>query len=128
VKVRLSPEARLELDAIVDWHEVEQPGLGGDLIDEYLQIVAWIERNPLMYEEVRPGVRRASLQRFSYRLYYLIENSTAVIVAILHDRQDRSDWEVHDYASLRMPRPKVQIPRQHPIQRLTRHHIQIVAA
>ena len=104
MKVRLSDEARLELDAIAVWLEAERAGLGEDFIDAYLQIVAGIERNPQMYEEVRRGVRRARLRRFGYRFYYLIENSTAVIVAILHDRQDRSDWEVHERALAELDR------------------------
>ena len=42
--------------------------------------------------EAATGVRRVLVRRFPYRMLYLVEDSRAVVLALVHVRRDESAW------------------------------------
>jgi plasmid stabilization system protein ParE len=47
---------------------------------------------PLAAETVRAGIRKKVLRHFSYNLFYAVEASVIVIVAVAHQRKRPSYW------------------------------------
>ena len=100
MKVLLSRRADSDLARIVSWLESRQTGLGDEFIGDLLDTLAVIGQHPVGYQETKSGLRRARTERFPYLLYYSRSGQGIEIVAIVHTRQDRSEWEVHDEPSL----------------------------
>ena len=88
--VRFSDEAENDLADAVEWYEGQEPGLGLTLIAHVEAAVELIVTHPAMGTLTGPGtVRRVLVKRFPYAVYYLQQSEHVVVVAILHQRQDR---------------------------------------
>lgn len=47
---------------------------------------------PLSAPIVDADIRRATLQRFPYHVFYVVDGTNAVIIAVVHARQSPSGW------------------------------------
>lgn len=52
------------------------------------QVFAQIADRPLMYPLVYEGVRRALVRRFPYSVFFVVERTRAVVLAVHHQRRD----------------------------------------
>lgn len=87
------PQADLEIEAAFQWYEKEQPGLGLEFLGELRATYNRIEEGPLQYQHLRSGVRRALLRRFPYAVYFAVEQSRIVVLAVLHASRDPAEWQ-----------------------------------
>jgi hypothetical protein len=71
----IEAEAAVEADveAAFDWYEVEEAGLGSQFLEELSATYQRILDNPLGYQELRSGIRRALTRRFPYAVYFFVE-------------------------------------------------------
>ena len=60
------PIARTELHEAAWWYDRNRPGLGAEFTAAVDEILSRIAANPQRFRQVRPGVRRALLERFPY--------------------------------------------------------------
>lgn len=92
---RLIADAAVDLDveAVFDWYENEQPGLGHEFLDELRGTYGRIAEGPLKYVELRSGIRRALLRRFPYAVYFAVEATVVVVLAVLHAHRDPAEWQ-----------------------------------
>jgi plasmid stabilization system protein ParE len=51
-----------------------------------------IQENPLLYQVVEQGIRRAPLGRFPYGLMYFVGEDEIVVLTCFHDRRDPRHW------------------------------------
>jgi cytochrome P450 len=51
-----------------------------------------ISREPLLCPVVRMPVRRATLRRFPYTLFHMVEPDLVVVLGCLHHRRDPKVW------------------------------------
>ncbi len=86
------PEAQADLAATQNWYEERTTGLGRQFVEAVDDAVASITRNPLAYPAIRKVVRRKLTQRFPYGIFFLVEQHTVVILAILHQARDPDLW------------------------------------
>lgn len=88
--LRVLREARDDIVAAAQWYEDREPGLGEALIAEidrlFVRIAGGPERFPILYRTAR----RALTRRFPYAVYFLGDGADIVILAVLHQRRDRS--------------------------------------
>ena len=91
--VRLRPEAEQDLSDAAGWYEEQRPGLGHEFLDEVLEVFSVIAEAPHMYPSVHRNTRRALIHRFPFGVYYRIEETTIVVVAILHGSRDPRRWK-----------------------------------
>ena len=54
------------------------------------QVLNQIVDRPLMYPVVYDEVRRALLRRFAYSVFFIVETTDVVILAVHHQRRDPS--------------------------------------
>lgn len=70
-------------------------------LDEFRAVVASIEERPLMYAAIAGEVRRALMTRFSYAIYFAVNDDTIMVYAILHHARHENRWK------RRVPREKL---------------------
>ena len=94
MEVSFHPEARAELLAAVEYYEEQAPGLGGHLVDEVERAVEFVAGQPELGSPLDKsrGLRRWMLRRFPYYLIYRVEESTALVLALAHQRRRPGYW------------------------------------
>lgn len=75
------------------WYESRRAGLGAEFAQALERTVSRIAENPAAFPRVRPGVRRAILQRFPYAVYFRIAKEDVVVLAV-HGRQRPERWQL----------------------------------
>ena len=93
LELRLRPEAELELTDAALWYEEQGLGLGHQFLDEVLAAFSTITETPLMYPIIHRNTRRALIHRFPFGVYYRVETSTIVVVAVMHGSRDPRRWK-----------------------------------
>ena len=93
LELRLRSEAELELMDAALWYEEQGLGLGHQFLDEALAAFSTITETPLMYPIVHRNTRRALIHRFPFGVYYRVETSTIVVVAVMHGSRDPRRWK-----------------------------------
>jgi plasmid stabilization system protein ParE len=84
-RVIFDPEARLEFEAAVTWHNQQQPGLGYKFAAEVWAIFPRILQSPERFRLVGRTVRVAKLKGFSrYAIYFHIEPDFIGVVSVFH--------------------------------------------
>jgi len=88
----LRPQARAELLEARAWYDGERPGLGTEFLTEVRAAVALLREMPEAFPTVHRSIRRVLLKRFPYALYFFLDQSTVVVVAVVHGRRDPAVW------------------------------------
>jgi len=91
--VRFHPEASEELEAVVTYYEEKRPGLGALFLADVKKARDRIVELPAAAREVRTSIRRRSIHRFPYFLYYAIDEGEIFIIAIAHKRRRPEYWK-----------------------------------
>ena len=85
-------EVREDLDAAYAWYEEQQTGLGERFMTAVSDLVSRIQSNPERFGRVRGEVRAGLVHRFPYVVYFRVEESRIVIIAVLHGHRDPQIW------------------------------------
>ena len=91
---KLAPEERA---ALRDWLDESDPDTMAVIRERVRQIRAGeavlIDGDQVQqFREIEPGVRVCRVPNFPYAIYYIIESSEIIIVAVKHDRRDPGYW------------------------------------
>jgi len=89
----LTPEAEDELTEAALWYEDRREGLGLEFLEEAERTFQAIETNPQSYQEVHLDIRRATLRRFPYSVFYVIDRDTVGVLAVHHNSRDPRRWK-----------------------------------
>lgn len=86
----ISPNAEKDLTRAFCWYEAESKGLAVGFMAAYRRQCDRLASAPFMYAKYRKEIRRCSLTKFPYHLYYLIDEDRARIdiIAVLHQSRD----------------------------------------
>ncbi len=93
LELRLRAEAELDLADAALWYEAQSPGLGHQFLDEVLATFSIIAETPLSYQVVHRNTRRALVHRFPFGIYYRVETSVIVVVAVMHGSRNPRRWK-----------------------------------
>ena len=87
---------RSELDIIegAAWYEMQRVGLGDEFFLCIDAELSFIKRDPLVYSEKINKIRRALVNRFPYAIFYLVKESTIIILAVIHFKRDPVSWPI----------------------------------
>jgi plasmid stabilization system protein ParE len=86
-KLLIRPAAFDDLEATRNWYELRQSGLGDRFLDCADETIARIVEQPLWYNIVHRDIRRTTIHRFPYGVYYRVLEDTIHVIAIFHGRQ-----------------------------------------
>lgn len=91
--VRVRPEAARDLTDAAVWYEARRPGLGHRFLDEVAAAFAAIAEAPLMFPSMHRNTRRTFIRRFPFGVYYRVEDSEIVVVAVMHASRHPRRWK-----------------------------------
>ncbi|HEX3108306.1 MAG TPA: type II toxin-antitoxin system RelE/ParE family toxin [Thermoanaerobaculia bacterium] len=80
--------AERDLEDAEDWYNGQQSGLGIEFRDTIGDLFGRLAENPRIYPRVYGEVHRAVLRRFPYLVYFVIEHSDVIVLAVLDGRRD----------------------------------------
>jgi len=89
----LSPMAEADMDEAASWHERQPAGLDVDLVSEVRNALIHVGDQPDAYPELRPGVRRVQVRRFSYGIFYRVQADQVEVIGIFHNRRSPRVWQ-----------------------------------
>jgi plasmid stabilization system protein ParE len=87
------PQAEDDIDAAYLHYEERSLGLGDRFLEVLQELAGGIAANPELYATIHQDVRAAPLRRFPYVVYYRVEVSHILIIAVLHGRRSASRWQ-----------------------------------
>ncbi|MEZ6056429.1 MAG: type II toxin-antitoxin system RelE/ParE family toxin [Planctomycetaceae bacterium] len=91
--LQIRPQAERDLTEARDWYSQQAPGLEVSFLSEVDVVFDRIQQNPHLYAAEHRSVRRASLGRFPYIVYYRIDASSIEIIAVLHGSRHPHHWQ-----------------------------------
>lgn len=90
---RFHPVAEAEHYEAIQFYESRSPGLGGDYLLEFEQIMEHVVEAPHRFRiERKPDIRRASLTRFPYKIIYRTAEGYVQVLAVSHKRRRPGYW------------------------------------
>jgi mRNA-degrading endonuclease RelE of RelBE toxin-antitoxin system len=93
--VHLEHDAELEMLEAARHYEEQQSGLGSDFLDEVDFSLEQIRRGAERFGFYRRSkiVRSVRLERFPYRLLFVVEAELAIVVAVMHLHRRPDYWK-----------------------------------
>jgi toxin ParE1/3/4 len=92
--IRVRPEAEADLREAHQWYEQRRIGLGEHFILCVEDALERIRRNPQAYPVVHRETRRTLIRRFPYAVFYVVEESSIIIIAVMHVSRNPSQWKL----------------------------------
>lgn len=92
-KILVRPLAELDLDLAVQWYALENDKLGYQFLHEFRAALLSVSKTPLGFRKRLKSVRAFALKRFPYNIYYLFEQDTLIVIAILHQKRNPKLWK-----------------------------------
>jgi toxin ParE2 len=93
MRVRFTPAARTEAREAAKWYtQQEDRALGARFSAEVVRVARLIGERPHAWTEVEPGVRRTTLRRFPFSLYYAVTSEGVLVLAVAHQSRKAGYW------------------------------------
>lgn len=86
--VTLQPEARDDLTAIVRYYRNIAPQVEFPLEQELLALYDRLSLFPRSHALVKPSIRRVALKAMPYHVFYMVEESTVRIIALMPQKMN----------------------------------------
>ncbi|MBD3614976.1 MAG: type II toxin-antitoxin system RelE/ParE family toxin [Gracilimonas sp.] len=90
----LTPQAENDFEDAYSWYENQDPGLGKEFarcVDVKLTSILRVPHQyQLIYENT---VRRALVGRFPFSIYFVDEEDSVTVFAVLHQHRNPEIWE-----------------------------------
>lgn len=89
----LQPRADRELNESAGYYEGQVPGLGDRFLDDFMALMRRLLDHPRSGVVVEEEIRVARFRRFPYDVYYQIEETRLVVLAIADQRREPGSWK-----------------------------------
>jgi plasmid stabilization system protein ParE len=89
----ISTQAAADIEQAVTWLGDISPNLPVRFEEELERVYASVLDHPQMYPVVHKKVRRALLRRFPYSIFYILDASVVLILAVIHQSRDEETWK-----------------------------------
>ncbi|MCP4698099.1 MAG: type II toxin-antitoxin system RelE/ParE family toxin [Gammaproteobacteria bacterium] len=74
-------------------YEAQRANLGAEFIAEIDRCVALAAEQPLLFAAVHNDIRRITVHRFPFCIYFRAEENRIVVLAVFHSRRNPSIWQ-----------------------------------
>lgn len=83
-KAIIESEARVELYDAAIWYEERKAGLGEEFLDEFLNVLDYLEDKPLLFSIINNDFRQVVMKKFPFVIVYRIVDSEIRIISVFH--------------------------------------------
>ncbi|MDX1960060.1 MAG: type II toxin-antitoxin system RelE/ParE family toxin [Leptospiraceae bacterium] len=87
-KFKFNPQAIQQLKDSMEWYEEQKADLGREFSEEIFSKIEQISNRPESYSIVFDDVRRASLSRFPFFIYYAFRDAIVFILSVWHKKRE----------------------------------------
>lgn len=87
------PEAEDDVADAFAWYEEQSRGLGSHFLLCVEAALSQIKRHPDASPVVHRQIRRALLRRFPYGVFYLLEDTRILVLAVFHAKRSPALWK-----------------------------------
>jgi plasmid stabilization system protein ParE len=92
-RIRFDPAVKSDLRKIRRYYEKKQTGLGEDFVTLARGQFEQIARHPLAHPIVEQEVRKIDVGKFSFEIYYLVDEEEIFVFAVIHKRRHQDTWK-----------------------------------
>jgi len=94
-RIKLLPEARFDINEIMEWYNEEKRGLGKRFYGALKSRLDYIRKYPLHCQVSYRDVRNILLDSFPYQVHYRIEepDGSIVVLAVTHTSRNPRVWK-----------------------------------
>ena len=89
MNLEIIPLAQRDIAEAAKHYRMQRPGLDDEFLAEVDESAALIVTSPLLFEEVRSGIRRCLMNRFPYGIYYRLPDVDTVRIIIVRHHSRR---------------------------------------
>ncbi|HLF12514.1 MAG TPA: type II toxin-antitoxin system RelE/ParE family toxin [Gammaproteobacteria bacterium] len=91
--VVLRRAARQEFDEAALWYEGRRAGLGSQFTAEVERVIRLVAETPERFPPMHRDVRCVRVRRFPYSVFFRIETTRIVVLAVFHARRNSAIWQ-----------------------------------
>ena len=92
-KLSIRKEAEADIAEAYQYYEDCQAGLGSAFMTSIDESVSRIKGNPLQYKVVGKKIRRVLVKRFTYGVFYTLNEDEIIVLAVAHARRNPKHWQ-----------------------------------
>lgn len=94
-KVRLLPDAYLDIREVIDWYNNAKRGLGKKFYQSLKSKLETISRNPFHFQVSYRDARNAMIDKFPYQIHFRVEDleRSVIVFAITHTSRNPIIWK-----------------------------------
>lgn len=85
-------DVRGDIDESYAWYENQRQELGHEFLTALQACMNQVQESPLSRAIVYREIRAALVKRFPYVVYYRVESSRVMVVAVQHGRRSSRRW------------------------------------
>ncbi|MBC7862155.1 MAG: type II toxin-antitoxin system RelE/ParE family toxin [Bacteroidia bacterium] len=90
VKIEFTKLALFDIIKIKKWYSGKSENLHLRFLTHLEREIEKVKNSPLMFQVVRQGTRKFSVNKFPYNVYYLVEKERIVIVGLIHNKRSNA--------------------------------------
>lgn len=96
-RLKIEPDARFDLLHAKLWYNNQSHGLGFSFVKEVDRVLNQVKNNPKQFPKLSSRIRRATLRRFPYSVFFIERKKTIHILAVFHQHRDPINWQKRGY-------------------------------
>ena len=85
-------EAEADITEAYQYYESCREGIGTEFISCIDEAISRIQNNPKQFRAVQDVIRRALVRKFTYGVYYTINENEIIVLAVVHARRNPKHW------------------------------------
>ncbi|MBC7720793.1 MAG: type II toxin-antitoxin system RelE/ParE family toxin [Pedobacter sp.] len=89
-KILIKPIVFIDADEAVSYYEKQLLGLGQKFYANFLLSLNDIQQQPFFYTFVKPPVRRCRIDKFPYKVFYIVADDTISIIGLAHAKRSNA--------------------------------------
>jgi len=91
-RLKVSARAVREIGEAYELYEAQLHGLGGEFLNALDTQLRVITQTPLLFSEIRRGIRRTLLSHFPYGVFYASKGDLVSVLAVVHTARNPRRW------------------------------------
>jgi plasmid stabilization system protein ParE len=94
-KVKIEPEALMDIQEITDWYNQQQKGLGEKFQKTVIRLINSLTKNPQIYSIRYEKIRCVGTKKFPYMVHFYINDEfrTVEIFAVISTSRNPKIWQ-----------------------------------
>ena len=91
-KLFIRPRAERDIQTIYAWYESQEPGLAKEFFNSLRMRLEAIRDFPESCQIIYRDVRRAVVSRFPYVVFYVVQPTRVIVLAVLDQSGNPAKW------------------------------------